>query len=54
MAQAMGFELMGLLLSTIFKSISKTINFNGLWPEVLRFDRVQASLGTADNGQKQA
>jgi hypothetical protein len=32
MAEAMGFELMDLLQSTVFKSMSKTSNFNGLWP----------------------
>ncbi|NTZ95452.1 hypothetical protein FCH79_08990 [Pseudomonas koreensis] len=27
-----------------------TSSFNGLWPKVFRFDRVQMSLGTAANG----
>ena len=30
MAEAMGFELMNLLQSTVFKSMTKTSNFNGL------------------------
>jgi hypothetical protein len=52
MAEAMGFELMDLLQSTVFKSVTKTINFNGLWPKVFRFDYVQMSLDTAANCQK--
>ncbi|RON88255.1 hypothetical protein BK635_03625 [Pseudomonas chlororaphis] len=52
MAEAMGFELMDLLQSTVFKSLTKTSNFNGLWPKVFRLDCVQMSLGTAANGQK--
>lgn len=38
MAEAMGFELMDLLQSTVFKSMTKASNFNGLLPEVFRFD----------------
>jgi hypothetical protein len=43
---------MDLLQSTVFKSMTKTINFNGLWPKVFRFHYVQMSLGTAANCQK--
>jgi hypothetical protein len=52
MAEAMGFELMDLLQSTVFKSMIKISNFNELWQKVFRFDCVQLSLGTAANGQK--
>ena len=51
MAEAMGFELMDLLQSTVFKSMTKASNFNGLLPEVFRFDCAQAPLRTASNGQ---
>jgi hypothetical protein len=54
MAEAMGFELMDLLQSTVFKSITKTSNFNGLWPKVFRSDCVKTSLGTAVNGQERS
>jgi hypothetical protein len=54
MAEAMGFELMDLLQSTVFKSITKTSNFNGLWPKVFRSDFVKTSLGTAVNGQERS
>jgi len=49
----MGFELMNLLQSTVFKSMTKTTNFIGLWLKVFRFDCVQTSFGTGAIGQKQ-
>jgi len=51
MAEAMGFELMDLLQSTVFKSMTKASIFNGLWPKVFRFDCLQTSLGTAAESQ---
>ena len=50
MAEAMGFELMDLLQSTVFKSIPKISNFNGLWRKIFRFDCAQVPFRTAVNG----
>ena len=51
MAEAMGFELMDLLQSTVFKSMNKASIFNELWPKVFRFDCAQTSLGSAVESQ---
>jgi hypothetical protein len=51
MAEAMGFELMDLLQSTVFKTMTKASIFSGLWPKVFRFDCAQTSLGTAVESQ---
>ncbi len=40
MAEAMGFELMDLLQSTVFKSMTKASIFNWLWSKVFRLDCV--------------
>jgi len=53
MAEAMGFELMDLLQSTVFKSFNNSLNFNELWVAVFRFDSSERPL-TAKSGRRQA